>query len=124
MNVALWVIQGILAAGYLLAGITKATQPVPTLAKTMMWVPSTPLPFVRFIGIAEVLGAIGLILPLVTGIAPWLTIAAAAGLVIVQIGAVGLHVSRGESSRLAVNVIFLLLALAIVVGRIAWVPIA
>jgi hypothetical protein len=100
----------------------KATQPLDQLAKRMDWVSSTPPTFVRSIGIAEVLGAIGLILPLATGILPGLTVAAAVGLVLVQLAASAFHVSRNEVSRLPVNLVLLLLAAFVVYGRLAIVP--
>lgn len=124
MNVVLWVFHGLLAAGYLFAGITKATQPLDQLSKMMTWVTSVPKGLVRGIGVVEIFGAIGLILPLATGIAPWLTIAAAVGLAIIQVAATVFHISRNESSRLAANVVFFLLAVVIIIGRVAWVPVA
>src|SRR5689334_20513139 len=84
VSIALWVMQVLLALAFLLAGVPKASQPIPTLAKRITWANDVPAPFVRFIGVAEILGALGLILPALTGILPWLTIAAAIGLVIVM----------------------------------------
>ena len=81
MNIVLWVVQGLLALAFLLAGFMKTFMPVETLKKNMAWVNSVPAAFVRFIGVSEILGAIGLILPAITGIGTWLTMAAAAGLV-------------------------------------------
>jgi DoxX-like family len=72
---------------------------------------------VRFIGAAEILGALGLILPLVTGILPWLTVVAAAGLVIIQVAAVIFHLQRGEAKVVPMNLVLLILALAVVYGR-------
>jgi putative oxidoreductase len=92
------------------------------LGKRMSWVPSTPPAVVRLIGIAEILGAVGLILPMVTGIAPGLTVAAAVGLVLVQVFAVPVHVSHGEAASVPMNFVLLLLAAFIVVGRVAMVP--
>jgi hypothetical protein len=93
------------------------TQPLDRLAKQMTWVPHVSPALVRFIGVAEFLGAIGLILPLATGVLPWLTIVAAVGLVTVQLLAAGFHASRGELSRVPVNVILLVLAAVVVYGR-------
>ena len=72
MTVVLWIVQGLLALAYLMAGGTKASRPIAALSKSMAWVRSVPPGFVRFIGVAEVLGAIGIILPLATGVLPWL----------------------------------------------------
>lgn len=122
MNVALWIVQGLLAVVYLLAGGVKATQPLDQLGKRMTWVPSTPPAVVRLIGVAELLGTVGLILPMVTGIAPGLTVAAAIGLVLVQVFAIPVHVSHSEAASVPLNVLLLLLALFVVVGRVAIVP--
>jgi hypothetical protein len=83
-----------------------------------------PAPFVRFIGVAEILGAIGLILPALTGILPWLTVAAAIGLAIVMASAIIFHLMRGEANHIAVNVVFLALLLFVVYGRLALAPLA
>ena len=83
MNYALWIVQGLLALIFLFTGGTKLILPIEVLTE------QTPLPglFVRFLGVAEVLGAIGLILPGLVGIRPGLTPLAAAGLVIIMTGA-------------------------------------
>jgi hypothetical protein len=83
MTYALWIVQGLLALLFLFTGGTKLVLPLEVLTEQF------PLPglFVRFIGVAEVLGAIGLILPGLLGIRPGLTPLAAAGLVIIMIGA-------------------------------------
>jgi hypothetical protein len=123
MNVVLWVAQSLLAVAYVLAGSMKAFQPLERLSKNMKWVSSTPSGLVRFIGIVELLGAIGLILPMVTSVAPALTIVAAAGLVVVQLSAIVFHLSRGEGRVLPTNFVLLLLALLVLVGRLVIVPI-
>jgi hypothetical protein len=83
MNYVLWIVQGLLALIFLFTGGTKLILPIEVLTE------QTPLPglFVRFLGVAEVLGAIGLILPGLLGIRPGLTPLAASGLVIIMIGA-------------------------------------
>ena len=124
MNVTLWVVQGLLAVIYLLAGVPKATLPIAGLSKRVDWIGKVPAWLVRFIGVAEVLGAIGLILPLLTGILPWLTPTAAIGLITLQVCAALFHVSRSESKALPVNAVLLLLALLVVIGRVAVVPVA
>lgn len=122
MNVALWVIQGLLAVLYLLAGATKASRPIESLGKSMSWARDIPPALVRFIGAAEVLGAIGLVLPEITGILPWLTPAAAVGLVVVQVSAALFHASRRETSALPANAVLLVLAAIVLYGRLAIVP--
>jgi putative oxidoreductase len=123
MNVVLWIAQGLLAVAYVLAGSMKAFRPAEQLSKNMKWVNAVPAGLVHFIGIAEVVGAIGLIIPMVTNVAPGLTVAAAAGLVLVQVCAIVFHLSRGEVRGLPANFVLLLLALLVLVGRIAIVPV-
>ncbi|HVC33795.1 MAG TPA: DoxX family protein [Chloroflexota bacterium] len=122
MNVALWIVQGLLALAYLFAGAMKATQPLESLGKSMNWVHAVPLGFVRFIGVAELLGALGLVLPLATGILPWLTVAAAVGLIVVQVGAAIFHVSRQETSKVPINLVLLILAVFVAYGRTGIAP--
>jgi uncharacterized membrane protein YphA (DoxX/SURF4 family) len=123
MNIALWVAQGLVALFFLTAGIPKLTQPMPTLAKRLPWAPSLPAGFVRFIGAAEIVGAIGLIVPAATKIAPVLTIAAAIGLAVVMVSAIIFHATRKEYTNIAPSVVFLLFIAFVLVGRLAWVTI-
>lgn len=123
MNIVIWVVQILLALAFLLAGIMKATQPIVKLAVRMKWVNAMKPPqLVRLIGILEVLAAIGLILPAITGILPWLTPVAAIGLILTMIGAMILHIRLGEGSHIAPNIVLLLLAVVVVVGRFTVVP--
>ena len=122
MNVALWIVQGLLALAFLLAGSMKAFAPLNTVRKNMSWANDFSVPFVRFIGVAELLAAIGLILPAITGIQSWLTIAAALGLVLVMVSASAFHASRREYQNIGMNVVLLLLAAFVVLGRWALVP--
>ncbi len=122
MNIALWIVQGLLALAFLLAGSMKAFAPLTTVRKNMSWANDFGVPFVRFIGIAELLAAIGLILPAITGIQSWLTIAAALGLVVVMVSASIFHASRREYQNIGMNVVLLLLAAFVVLGRWALAP--
>ena len=106
-----WIIAALLAVVYLYSGGVKAFRSREKLQPMMGWVARAPLPGVRIIGVLEILGAIGLIVPPLTGIAPWLAFAAAIGLVLVQIGAIILHVARGEARQLGFNIGLLLLAI-------------
>lgn len=124
MVIVLWIIQGLLALAFLLAGFMKGFTPLEGLKKNMAWVRVAPAAFVRFVGIAELLGALGLILPILTGIQPWLTIAAALGLIVVMLGASIFHATRKEYSQIGMNIVLLLLAAFVVVGHIVWVPVA
>ena len=118
MNIVLWIVQGLLALAFLMAGFMKTFMPVETLKKNMTWVSAVAAPFVRFIGIAELLAAIGLILPAATGVLPWLTGAAAVGLVVIMLSASVFHASRREYSSIGMNVVLLLLAAFVAIGRL------
>jgi len=125
MVIVLWIVQGLLALAFLLAGFLKSSRPLADLKKNMAWVGSVPGGLVRFIGIVEILGALGLILPKLTKIVPQLTIAAAIGLVLVMLSAAIFHATRKEYSSIGANVVLLLLAAFIAVGYLAtWAPIA
>lgn len=80
LNIALWVAQALLAAMFLMAGAMKSTQPIEELGKSMPWVNDFSVVFVRFIGISELLGGIGLLLPAFLRIKPFFTPLAALGL--------------------------------------------
>ena len=124
MVITLWIVRIVLALTFLMAGFMKSFMPLERLKKNMTWVASTPAALVRFIGIAELLGAIGLILPVLTGIVPWLTIAAAIGLAIAMLCAAIFHATRKEYSGIAPSAVLLLLTLFVLVGHLVWVPLA
>ncbi|WP_344566070.1 DoxX family protein [Streptomyces axinellae] len=109
MNIAYWIVAALLALFYLYGGGVKVVRSREQLRPMMAWVDSTPMPAVRALGAIEVLGAIGLILPPLTGIAPWLALPAAIGLVALQIGATRVHLSRGDR-RIALNTALILAA--------------
>ena len=117
MNIALWIVQILVALAFLMAGSMKVSQPIDKLKKNMNWTAHTTPGIVRLVGALEILGALGLILPAVTHILPWLTIVAAVGLVFTMIGASIVHVRLKEFSRLGAPLILFLLALFIVYGR-------
>lgn len=110
MRVAYWIVAGLLALLYLYAGGIKVARSKDQLRPMMGWVDSVPLRLVRAIGVLEVLGALGLILPPLTGIAAALTLAAAAGLALIQVGGISLHLSRGEAAVIWLNIVLLALA--------------
>lgn len=117
MNVALWVLQGLAAVLFLMAGSQKAFRPVDVLAKQWEWVGTVPPHFVRFLGVSELLGAVGLIVPTATAIFPQLSIAAALGLAVVMVSATALHVSRREYRQCAVTLAILATVLVVAYGR-------
>jgi putative oxidoreductase len=117
MNIVLWVLQGILALLFLNAGFLKTFRPIDEIAPTIFWVSSVPEPLVRFIGISELVGGIGLILPAAFKIRPELTTLAAAGLTAIMTGATIFHTVRGEFFVLPFTGILLALAAFITYGR-------
>jgi uncharacterized membrane protein YphA (DoxX/SURF4 family) len=115
-NVILWTIQGLLALSFLFAGSMKLLTPAATLAQM-----AAPLPvaLLRFIGLCEVVGALGLILPGLLRIRSYLTPIAAAGLVIIMSGAVSANVTLGHANQATAPAVLGVLALLVVVLRIA-----
>ena len=115
MNYALWIVQGLLALVFLFAGGIKLVTPIDELMAQM----PLPLPglFVQFIGVAEVLGALGLILPGLLRIRPGLTPLAAAGLVIIMIGATVITAMDGPLAPALVPFIVGVLAATVAYGR-------
>ncbi|GAA2833511.1 DoxX family protein [Nonomuraea rubra] len=121
MEFSYWVVAALLAVLYLFAGVKKIVQSRERLQPMMGWVDTVPMPLVRVIGVLEVLGVAGLVLPPLTGIAMWLALAAAAGLALIQVGAIVLHVSRGEASVVWLNVVALAVAAAAVWLATVWI---
>lgn len=118
MNLILWIVQILLALAFLVSGITKVIRSSDRLKEG---IPEFHPRMIRLIALAEILGALGLILPGLTGIATFLTPVAAAGLAIIMVGAVVTHARRGEGRSAAVNLVLLALALVVAVGRFALV---
>ncbi|MHA7984215.1 DoxX family protein [Rathayibacter sp. CAU 1779] len=96
MTIALWIVNILLALAFLAAGGTKLLQPKAKLAPAMGWVEDFATPSVKLIAAAEVVGALGLVLPLFTGIATILAPIAAVCLAIIMVGAVVVHIRRKE----------------------------
>jgi uncharacterized membrane protein YphA (DoxX/SURF4 family) len=124
MNMVFWVLQILLALLFGLAGIMKVSQPIEKLESRMGWVKDVGSRGVRLIGTLEILGAIGLLLPAITGILPLLTPLAAACLALTMIGAMIVHGRRSEYSQIVFNVVLLMLALFVSYGRFVLVPIS
>jgi uncharacterized membrane protein len=117
MNVVLWILQIVLAAMFLMAGVGKATQPKEKLVPRLPWAEDYSASTVRFIGIAELLGAIGLVVPAVTGILPVLTPAAATGLAVLMALAMNTHRRRREPGAIAFTAVLFAVAVVIAWGR-------
>ena len=122
LNIVLWVLQGLLSLVYLAHGWLFLTM-TPAKAKQMaqrnpnMKPLSLPPALRIFVGIIEPVGVLGLLLPGITHILPWLTPLAAAGLAIIMVGAIFLHLSRRETSQVIATAVLLLLLLFLVVMR-------
>lgn len=124
LNIALWITQILLAALYLMTSSSKLFQPIEEVAKMAPWVTDTPAGLVRFIGLCELLGVVGLLLPSILRIQPKLTVFAAIGLALLQVLAAGFHISRGETSVIGMNILLIAMAVFIFWGRAKKVPIA
>ncbi len=124
MNISLWVVQGLLAVMFLMAGANKLFQSIPELSKMLPWVTQVPEGLVRFIGFSELLGGIGLLLPAILRIKPILTSYAAIGLAVVMLLASIFHISKGEMSVIGMNFVFMAMALYVAWGRMKKVPIS
>ena len=122
MNTVVWIVQILLALLFLMVGFGKASQPKEKLAERMGWVNDFSPAIVKAIGLVEILGAVGLVLPALTNILPVLTPLAAAGLGLVMLGAAATHFRRKEFPLIAGNFILLLLAVVVVYGRFAAMP--
>jgi uncharacterized membrane protein len=117
MNVFLWIVQAILAALFAMSGLVKVLQPKDKLAGKYPWMQDFSQATVRFIGVMELLGAIGLIVPAATGIAPVLTPIAGTGLAVIMVLAEALHIRRREPSGVAVTAILFVLTALLAWGR-------
>lgn len=119
MNLALWIIAGLLAAVFLVAGGNKLFIPKAKLAKAPGggWVNDFSTGFVKSLGTVEILGAIGLIVPAWVGIAPILVPLAATGLAIIMAGAAVVEYRRQERIHMALNLFYLALIVFLVVCR-------
>jgi hypothetical protein len=118
MNVVLWILAGLLAVAFLTTGLLKLIRSRAELAQAGLgWVEDFGDGTVKLIGALEVLAAIGLILPAVTGIAEILVPVAASGLVLVMVGALVVHVRRKEHQLVVVNLFLMALAAVVAWGR-------
>jgi hypothetical protein len=112
MRIAYWIVAALLAVFYLYSGGRKVAESRERLLPMMGWVDRMPMPLVRAIGACEVLGAAGLIVPPLTGIAAALAFAAALGLTLLQVGGIAVHLSRGEARLIGLNIGLLVTAAA------------
>jgi uncharacterized membrane protein len=120
MNIMLWVLQVLLAAAFLAHGLLFLMPP-PDIAAQMN--ASLPRWFQLFLGVAEVLAAVGLTLPGWTRILPWLVTWAAGGIMIVMVSATAYHLMRGENSSAAITLLLLVMATFVAYMRHRVLPI-
>jgi uncharacterized membrane protein YphA (DoxX/SURF4 family) len=123
LHVGLWVVQCLLGAMFLAVGTMKATQPIANLANALGWPAEVPAALVRFIGVAEFLGGLGLILPAATRIKPMLTPLAGVGLATAMLFATVFHISHGEFGAVAAPLVLGCLAAFVAWGRATKAPI-
>lgn len=117
MNGLEWVFSIVLAVVFFITGVNKVFRY--DKARTMMpWVNDVPRALVLVIGVAEILGALGLILPVLIGVYSWLTPVAAAALALLQFMAAMFHTARGDKAEVPSNVLFIILL--IIVAYIRW----
>jgi len=117
LKISLWVAQFLGAGLFIMSGFMKFFTPIPELAQMMPWAGEYSETFVRFIGIVDMVGGMGLLLPSLTRIMPRLTVIAAACCVLLQVLAIGFHSMRGEFEVLPLNVVYIGLAIFILWGR-------
>lgn len=122
MNMALWIVQILLALVFGLTGMMKLIQPKEKLVQRMKWAEETAPNTVKTIGAVEVLGALGVVLPMLTGILPILTSLAAVGLGLTMIGATLTNLRHKEYLHITVNVVVLALAAFVAYGRFVPIP--
>ncbi|HEV7580422.1 MAG TPA: DoxX family protein [Mycobacterium sp.] len=118
MNLALWIVAIVLAAAFVGSGLVKEVVPKDKLVTAGQgWAQDYSQTNIRLIGLAEILGAIGLLLPAAVHIAPVLVPLAAIGLILVMVGAAVVHARRNEPMNIAVNVVLIALAAFVAWGR-------
>src|SRR5438132_1157992 len=121
MNVALWVMQVLTALVFGGHGLLLVSGPR-RMAERVPWVRALPAPFVRLLGVLEILGAIGVVIPAATGVLPSLTVAAAGGLVAMMLLAILFHITRREWPNIGLNLVLGALAFAVAYGRLVIEP--
>lgn len=117
MNTTLWIVQGLVAAALIVSGTLILVLPKATLAARMSWINAYSDGMRRFICLSKIAGGIGLTLPMALGVYPALTLAAAAGTIVLMLLAIRYHISKAEYKDLPANVVFIALATAILVLR-------
>jgi len=123
LNVVLWTAQ-ILLALFFMSGTVMKFMPIQKISAIMPWMGQLPPLEVRLLGVVDLLGALGLILPAALKIRPMLTPWAAIGIIVLMICATIFHISRGEASVIGVNIVVIIVAIFIAWGRFKKVPLS
>lgn len=122
MEIAVWIVTGLLAAAFVVGGAARALVPPERLAGLgLTWVTDVPVPLLKTIGVLEVAGGAGLVLPLLTGILPILAPVAACGLALVMLAGFVFHARRREWQGLPITGILFAGAVFVAVARFAGV---
>ena len=116
-NASLWAVQILLGVMFAGTGAWKLLTPIPKLAAVFPWMGQVPPAFLDFTAVADLLGGLGLVLPMLTKIKPRLTWVAALGCALLQIAAIVFHFSRGEGANTPFNLILVVLSLFVFWGR-------
>jgi uncharacterized membrane protein YphA (DoxX/SURF4 family) len=124
LNAFLWITQTLLTVMFCAAGFMKIATPIPELSKAMPWTGQLPELFVRTMGVVDLAGGLGVLLPALTRVKPNLTVIAALCCVILQVCATIFHLTRGEVAMLPLNFVLLTLSLFVLWGRSKGFPIA
>lgn len=119
LHITLWVLQVALAFFFVMVGYAHALAPFDQVSQQAVWMKQVPRALSLFIGYAELVGGLGLIVPAATRIAPWLTPLAAIGLATIMILAIPFHVVRGEASVTWIHALLAGMALFVAWGRLA-----
>ncbi len=123
MNTVLWILQVVVGIMFILAGVNHGFRQE-TAKQMMAWMQAVSSGLLTFIGIAEILGGLGVVLPALTNILPVLTPIAAAGLTLIMILAMIFHFRRGEYQAIVVNLVLGALAAFVAYGRFVLVPLS
>ncbi len=119
MGILTWVLQFLLAIAFIGAGLMKLSSPKDRLVERMEWARGVTQRGIKVIGLVELLGGIGLVLPALTGIMPWLTTLAAIGLAVTMLFAIYTHIRLREVSQALPAAVLLLLLVVTIVGLLS-----
>lgn len=122
MNIALWIVAGVFAVAYVAGGLVKLTWSHERYAARLHWPEDFRPGAVKFMGTVEILGGLGLVLPALFGILPWLVPVAASGMALYMAGAVTERIRRSEYRDLIGDLFFLAAMLFVAWGRFAVEP--